>query len=316
MNLESEVNVQRVERVQDWQKALSEIIETFLQELLARWRKSVTGVPDRGTGKPADHRRKTQILVRFGVEKISAGSRRSFHVFCCTLPHAFGMPITPDLRRQDCLMAFIDIIANCLACQMVGNTKGGQPIFVAIGASSVNGKSAHWPVNKVTGLAMIYLCFFNVSETSESNFLFSFFSYSSNGVSRKISAHFTAPKVKPRTRYRCAARAPIQTGRTTTVPAAMMLFHSTLTGVTYSVSPTGAVRVPAPVSTLAKRNSFQAKINDRSPVAIIPGIVSGTVMRRNVARGLQPSTCAASSISMGISAKKPRISQTVSGKFM
>src|ERR1700741_1938518 len=104
MDLKGEVNVQSVERVQDRQKALSEIIETFLQELLAGWWKSVTGVPDRGTGKPANHRRKIQILVRFGVEKISAGSRRSFHGFCCTLPHAFGMPITPDPRRAGCLL--------------------------------------------------------------------------------------------------------------------------------------------------------------------------------------------------------------------
>src|ERR1700757_131320 len=118
MNLESEVNVQRVERVQDWQKALSEIIETFLQELLARWRKSVTGVPDRRTGKPADHRRKTQILVRFGVEEISAGSRRNFHIFRRALTHTFGMAISPDLRRQDCLMTFIDVVANCLAYQV------------------------------------------------------------------------------------------------------------------------------------------------------------------------------------------------------
>src|ERR1700730_17754427 len=114
------------------------------------------------------------------------------------------------------------------------------------------------------------------------------------GDTGKALAHFSAPKVSPRTRYRWAASAPIQTGRTTTVPAAMMLFHSTLTGLTNSVNPTGAVRVPAPVRTLAKRNSFQANIKAESPVAIIPGIVSGTVMRRKVPSGLLPSTWAAS----------------------
>src|SRR6266446_9739044 len=30
-----------------------------------------------------------------------------------------------------------------------------KPIFLARGASSLRGKSAHWPVNKVTGLAMV-----------------------------------------------------------------------------------------------------------------------------------------------------------------
>jgi hypothetical protein len=57
-----------------------------------------------------------------------------------------------------------------------------------------------------------------------------------------------------------------------------MLFHSTLTGVTYSVSPTGAVRVPAPVRTFANRNSFHAKMKAKSPVATIPGSVSGTAI--------------------------------------
>src|SRR5260370_40037406 len=103
MSLKCEVNLQRVERVQDRQKTLSEIIETFLQELLARRRKSVTGVPDRGTSKPADHRRKTQILPRFGVEEVSAGLRRSFHIFPCTLTYTFWMTIPPNLRRQNSL---------------------------------------------------------------------------------------------------------------------------------------------------------------------------------------------------------------------
>lgn len=51
----------------------------------------------------------------------------------------------------------------------------------------------------------------------------------------------------------------IATGKTIIVPAAPICPHSTLTGVAYSLSPTGAVLTVEPDNKLANKNSFQEK---------------------------------------------------------
>jgi hypothetical protein len=46
MYLEPEINVKRVESLQDRQETLAKIVKTFLQEILARRWKRIAGMPD------------------------------------------------------------------------------------------------------------------------------------------------------------------------------------------------------------------------------------------------------------------------------
>jgi len=89
-------------------------------------------------------------------------------------------------------------------------------------------------------------------------------------------------KVRPRTRYFCALSAAIHTGIATRVPAAMICVHCVPTGVTYCVSATVTVWLPAFERMLAKRNSFQENTKQSKAVAAMPGTASGTTMRKKV----------------------------------
>src|SRR5215216_5405327 len=65
---------------------------------------------------------------------------------------------------------------------------------------------------------------------------------------------------------------------------------------------------------LAKRNSFQAKMNVRIAVVNTPGAASGTITFRKACIVVAPSTLAASSRSRGSSLKNATRSQIVSGR--
>src|SRR6185503_7392306 len=64
----------------------------------------------------------------------------------------------------------------------------------------------------------------------------------------------------------------------------------------------------------ARTNSFQAKKNVRIAAVKTPGAASGTITLRNACHDVAPSTCAACSISQGISRKNADNVQIASGR--
>ena len=70
------------------------------------------------------------------------------------------------------------------------------------------------------------------------------------------------------------------------------------------------------VMTRANISSFQAKMEQISAVAAIPGAATGMTMRRSTVGSRAPSSSAASMISRGTSARKERIIQTAIGMFI
>ena len=68
------------------------------------------------------------------------------------------------------------------------------------------------------------------------------------------------------------------------------------------------------VSEMPKRKSFHAKKKVKIAAVNTPGAASGTMTLRNACHALAPSTCAACSISQGISRKKAETVQIESGK--
>ena len=66
----------------------------------------------------------------------------------------------------------------------------------------------------------------------------------------------------------------------------------------------------------AKKNSFQAKMEQISAVAAMPGATTGRMTSVIVRRSGAPSICAASSSSPGTSRKNERIIHTAIGRFM
>ena len=67
------------------------------------------------------------------------------------------------------------------------------------------------------------------------------------------------------------------------------------------------------VSEIAKRKSFQAKMNTRMAAVNIPGAASGAMTLRNAWNGVAPSACAACSSYHGISRKNAERIQIASG---
>src|SRR5450755_4200670 len=78
---------------------------------------------------------------------------------------------------------------------------------------------------------------------------------------------------------------------------------------------TGMVWVSCPLNVVANAKSFQANTKQSTPVATIPGVTSGKLMRQNKPKVLQPSMRADSSISRGTSAKNACMSQIANGKL-
>ena len=81
----------------------------------------------------------------------------------------------------------------------------------------------------------------------------------------------------------------------------------------YEVTSTIMVLVSIPVSTTAKRNSFQVAMNENSATTAMPGAMIGTTTRTRAPSREQPSIMAASSISTGKSRRKPTSSHTANG---
>src|SRR3954451_14421534 len=86
-------------------------------------------------------------------------------------------------------------------------------------------------------------------------------------------------------------------------------------GPTKKDSCAGTVReAVVEVSEIARTNSFHAKKNVRIAAVNTPGAASGTITLRNACHEVAPSTCAACSISHGISRKNADNVQIASGR--
>src|SRR5699024_12273534 len=73
-----------------------------------------------------------------------------------------------------------------------------------------------------------------------------------------IGDHFTAPAVRPATKFFCIIRKPTTTGIDTAIEAARIWFQYTVVWVAYWRSPTASVRVSSVVSTEANSTSPHA----------------------------------------------------------
>ena len=93
------------------------------------------------------------------------------------------------------------------------------------------------------------------------------------------------------------------------VPSAAILSQAVPVEVTNEVETTGIVLSPVWVNIRTNINSVQLKIKQRTAVAAIPPMASGTISLQNTKNREAPSKSAASSISFGMSSKKLFISK-------
>src|SRR4051794_13351141 len=127
---------------------------------------------------------------------------------------------------------------------------------------------------------------------------------------------FTAPDVRPATIFRWNSRTMMMIGTVTTTEAVARSPYGGLNGSspTKKDSCAGTVRdAVVDVSEIASTNSFHAKKNVRMAAVKTPGAASGTITLRNACHDVAPSTCAACSISQGISRKNADRVQIASG---
>src|SRR3954452_20700060 len=128
---------------------------------------------------------------------------------------------------------------------------------------------------------------------------------------------FTAPEVRPETILRWNSKTMMMTGTVTmTDPAASWEYGGLNgSGPTKNDIWAGTVRdVVVDVSEIASTNSFHAKKNVRIAAVNTPGAASGTITFRNACHEVAPSTCAACSISHGISRKNADSVQMAKGR--
>src|SRR4029078_12686839 len=105
-------------------------------------------------------------------------------------------------------------------------------------------------------------------------------------------------------------RTMMMTGIVTTTEAAMMAVIGdwNCEAPVKNDSAAGTVRARSvEVSEIASRNSFQQKKKVRIAVVNTPGAASGTITLRNACQAVAPSTCAACSISHGVSREKETV---------
>ena len=93
-------------------------------------------------------------------------------------------------------------------------------------------------------------------------------------------------------------------GSDASVAAAVMYPQRICFSVMNLEIPTGKVTAVRRVKILAKRNSFQARMKQKTAVATSPGLIRGTIIRHITAKLVHPSNLALSSISLGISSIK------------
>ena len=104
-------------------------------------------------------------------------------------------------------------------------------------------------------------------------------------------------------------------GKVATIATPATCPQSVPCGVTSPGMPTVRVRDSKAVRIMANNSSFQLRIKHKTAVAAMPGAARGNSTFMNVPALVLPSICAASSISLGMSSKNPRIIQTTSDKL-
>ena len=134
-------------------------------------------MPDGGARKPVD------LLTPIAAAARAVSAMRIRR----PPPHALGIAVTVDVRGQDPAMAFVDRVADGLTYEVCAERPHAEALFLqqsphrfaypgsatalstskwspqqassspsypqvaTLGTSSASGRSAHWPVNSVTG---------------------------------------------------------------------------------------------------------------------------------------------------------------------
>ena len=134
VHFEAEVDVVLLEDLEDGLPALGEIIEALLQVSLVSGREGVNRVPDGGTGEAVDDGlagtlRLVGHVSLTGVEELAGRLSGQGHLSARALADAFRITITPDVRREDALVAFVDIIAGGLADEVGGDCPAAKVVL-------------------------------------------------------------------------------------------------------------------------------------------------------------------------------------------
>ena len=124
VHLQSEIDVNRIELIKDRLPTRRKVIKALLVVVLAGRRERVNGMPDAGTGEPIDHCPfGTGRLVRHvgdpGINELPASPGGIDHPLGRALAHPLRVTVAPDLRREDGLVALIDIVTDRLSHQMI-----------------------------------------------------------------------------------------------------------------------------------------------------------------------------------------------------
>ena len=130
MDFEGEVHIQLLIGIEDGQPALGEVLEAFFVILLRGRRKGVERVPDRGAGEAIHGHRKLVLITAagLGVEKRARGLAGGDHLLGGALADAFRIAVAPHFRGKDGLVPVVDVVADGLTDEVVGNGITGQPV--------------------------------------------------------------------------------------------------------------------------------------------------------------------------------------------
>ena len=120
MHLQPVLHAHLVEHVQDGVPARREVIEPGVDGRRVHGRKRVEQVPDRRTGESVDHA-EAHVGGRPGGQ---------FHLFGRALPHAFRVPVAPDVGRENRFVTGIDQVADGLAGEVVADGEDLQAVLV------------------------------------------------------------------------------------------------------------------------------------------------------------------------------------------
>src|SRR5260370_28564357 len=101
VNLQREVHIHGVKRVQNRDKPFSKVIIPLLQKRLTRWRESVAGIPDARSAKSVYDSRKVDVSARLGIDDVSAGFPALLQVLPGSLTNPLRPPPPPALTRTN-----------------------------------------------------------------------------------------------------------------------------------------------------------------------------------------------------------------------
>src|SRR6266478_826787 len=108
VDFQREVHIHGVKCVQNRDKPFSKVVISLLQKRLTRWRESVAGMPDARSAKSIYDSGKVDVFARLGIDEVSAGFGALFQALRGPLTNTFRIAVTPDLRRKNRFVSFID----------------------------------------------------------------------------------------------------------------------------------------------------------------------------------------------------------------